>query len=148
MKTTIPIDVISLGEEDSYHLFVSAAVNGEQYSLLIDTGASQTIFDAAVISELPVGEIKKRKIHSTGINVGELNVRFGRIDNFQLGDLKRAKWVVALLNLAHLNEMYGNFTDKVVAGLIGSDFMLQYKAVIDYRKKELVLRDIRKNDFR
>ena len=37
------------------------------------------------------------------------------------------------------------FTDKRVAGLIGSDFLLKHKAIIDYKRRELVLRNIRKS---
>jgi hypothetical protein len=53
-------------------------------------------------------------------------------------------WTVVLIDLSHVNDLYRKFTDKRVAGLIGSDFLLKHKAIIDYKRRELVLRNIRK----
>ena len=143
MKTILPMDIVILGEDDSYHLFVSGYINGQKYDLLIDTGASHTIFDATLITDKHTGDIPENQIQSTGIHAGELKTDIGIIQKFELGDLKRMKWTVVLIDLTHVNEMYKKFTDKRIAGLIGSDFLLKHKAVIDYKKMELVLRNIR-----
>jgi len=143
MKTILPIDIITLGEDNSYHLFVSGVINGQKYDLLIDTGASHTIFDAAIIPEIHDEKVIVKEIQSTGIHDGELKSSIGRIKKFKLGDLKRVHWTVILIDLTHVNDLYSKFTSKRVAGLIGSDFLLAHKAVIDYKKKELVLRNIK-----
>jgi len=144
MKTVVPIDIVTLGDGNSYHLFVSGIVNNQKFDLLIDTGASHTIFDSTLIPEMPVGDMTKHDIQSAGIQAGELKSSIGFIEIFELGDLKRIGWTVILIDLTHVNELYGKFTDKRVAGLIGSDFLLKHMAVIDYKKKELLLRNIRK----
>ena len=142
MKTIIPIDIVTLGDSNSFHLFIRGSINGKEYDLLIDTGASHTIFDATLIPELPADETEYHEIQSAGINEGQLNASIGRIEKFKLGDLKCSEWIVILIDLTHVNEMYRKFTDKVVAGLIGSDFLLKHNAIIDYKKRELVLRNI------
>ena len=144
MKTTLPIDIVTLGEDNSYHLFVSGVINGRKYDLLIDTGASHTIFDATLIPEAPADTTKGHEIQSAGIHAGELKSSIGHIKKFKLGDLKRTNWTVVLIDLTHVNDLYKKFTDKCVAGLLGSDFLLKHKAVIDYKKRELVLRNIKK----
>jgi hypothetical protein len=144
MKTVLPIDIVTLGEDNSYHLFVRGAINGRKYDLLIDTGASHTVFDATLIPEAPAGETAAgHEIQSAGIQAGELKSSIGHIQKFKLGDLKRNKWTVVLIDLTHVNNLYQKFSDKRVAGLIGSDFLLRHKAIIDYKKRELVLRNIR-----
>lgn len=143
MKTILPIDIVTLGEDNSYHLFVRGIINGKKYDLLIDTGASHTIFDATLIPEIPNKEREGQEIQSAGIHAGELKSSIGRIKKFKLGDLKRSKWTVILIDLTHVNDLYRKFTSKRVAGLIGSDFLLQHKAIIDYKKRELVLRNIK-----
>ncbi|MDR1116027.1 MAG: retroviral-like aspartic protease family protein [Tannerella sp.] len=143
MKTVLPIDIVTLGEDNSYHLFVSGAINGRKYDLLIDTGASHTIFDAILIPEAPASKAAGQKIQSAGIHAGELKSSIGRIRKFKLGDLKCSNWTVILIDLTHVNDLYKKFTKKRVAGLIGSDFMLKHKAIIDYKKRELVLRNIK-----
>jgi len=143
MKTIIPIDIVALGDGNSYHLFVSGIINDRKYDLLIDTGASHTIFDAKLIPEMPVDEFVEHEIQSAGIQAGELKSSIGHIKTFELGGLKRINWTVILIDLTHVNELYRKFTDKQVAGLIGSDFLLKHMAVIDYKKKTLLLRNIR-----
>ena len=144
-KTILPIDLLALGEKDSYHLLVTGMVDGCSYNLLIDTGASHTIFDKGLMLQAPDIETGDLKIESAGIQAGDLNSSFGFIKDFQLGDLKRKDWTVVTIDLEHVNQLYSRFTDKHVSGLIGSDFLLKYNATIDYRKKELTLRNIRKN---
>ena len=144
MKTIIPIDIVTLGEDNSFHLFVSGNIDGIDYDLLIDTGASHSIFDATLIPEVPVSETEKQEIQSAGIHAGELKSSIGYIKKFKLGNLKRVKWTVVLIDLSHVNDLYKKFTDKRVAGLIGSDFLLMYHAMIDYKKRRLILRNIRK----
>ena len=143
MKTVLPIDIVTLGEDNSYHLFVRGTINRRKFDLLIDTGASHTIFDATLIPEAPAGERAEQKIQSAGIHAGELKSSIGYIKSFRLGDLKRKDWTVVLIDLTHVNELYRKFSDKCVAGLIGSDFLLKHKAMIDYKKRELVLRNIK-----
>ena len=147
VKTTLPIDIVTLGEDNSYHLFVSGTINDQDYDLLIDTGASHTIFDANLIPEIPANELDGKEIKSAGIHAGEVKSTIGRIKKFNMGDLKRVNWMVVLIDLTHINDLYKKYTSKCVAGLIGSEFLLQHKAIIDYKKRELVLRNIRqKND--
>lgn len=140
MKTILPIDIVTLGNDNSYHLFVKGAIDGQKYDLLIDTGASHTIFNAALIREVPSGEMASPEVQSAGIQSGELKTSIGLIRKFKLGDLKRSDWTVVLIDLTHVNNLYKKFTNKHVAGLIGSDFLLKHQAVIDYRKRRLVFR--------
>jgi len=148
MTTVIPIVIVALGDDDSYHLFINGEIDGKNCDLLIDTGASHTIFDANIISEISVNVNDVRKIESAGIQAGELNSSFGRIKEFKLGELRRKNWTVVLIDLTHVNNLYMKFTDKRVAGLIGSDFLLKHNAIIDYKRKELVLRNIRNREKR
>ena len=145
MKTVLPINVVTLGEDNSYHLLVNGSINGKKYDFLIDTGASHTIFDSSLFPEAPADEAEGHQIQSAGIHAGELKSSIGYLKKFKLGDLKRKNWTVVLIDLTHVNGLYQKFTKKRLAGLIGSDFLLKHKATIDYKRKELVLRNIRKD---
>ena len=46
---------------------------------------------------------------------------------------------VALFNLKYINEFYHRVIRLKICGLIGSDFLLKHKAVINYKKKVFVL---------
>ena len=144
MKTVLPIEIVTIGEDNSYHLFVNGSINGRECDFLIDTGASHTIFDATLIPEAPDSEMQNHDIQSAGILAGELKSSIGMINHFKLGDLQRKDWMVVLIDLTHVNDLYKRFINKRAAGLIGSDFLLKHHALIDYKKSELVLRNIRK----
>jgi hypothetical protein len=144
MKTIIPIEIIPLGDDVSLHLFVSAIVNGNLCNLLIDTGASHTIFDATQVESVPNEMVN---VQSAGIGTTQLDISQGYIETFQIGDMKIDDWDVVLLDLTHVNNLYESVANKHVIGLIGSDFLLKYSAVIDYKKRELLLR-YRKKDFK
>ncbi|MDR0814927.1 MAG: retroviral-like aspartic protease family protein [Bacteroidales bacterium] len=138
MKIVIPFEVVTLGEENSYHLLVRGKLNGKPCDLLIDTGASQTVFDIALIPELPKKD--QPDIQSSGINAGEMVTGFGIVTRFKLGELKLKDWRVVLMDMNHVNGIYQRFSSKKISGLIGSDFLLRYNAVINYKKRHLVLR--------
>jgi len=142
-KKSLPLDIVKLGEDNSYHLFVRGKINGVEYDLLIDTGASHTIFDASLFPKKPAEEGDPH-IQSSGINAGALSCLFGHIEKFKLGKMKRKNWTVIMIDLTHVNEMYKKFSDKHVAGLIGSDFLLKHKAIIDYKKRRIVFKNIAK----
>ena len=145
MKTVIPIDIVKLGEDNSYHLFVDGFIDDCQHNLLIDTGASHSIFDPMIIPELPADDASGKEIQSTGINEGDLNCKLGCVKKFKLGDLICENLIVVLIDLSHVNNLYEKLTVRRVVGLIGSDFLLKYNAIIDYKRQELVLRNIKKS---
>jgi hypothetical protein len=132
------MEVVRLDEENSYHLFVTGNINGKTCDLLIDTGASQTVFDIAVIPEIP--KEAQPEIHSAGINAGEVATGFGIIRSFKIGKLKKKEWQVVLMDMSYINSIYRRFTSKQVVGLIGSDFLLAHQSVINYKKRHLVIR--------
>ncbi|MDR1672489.1 MAG: retropepsin-like domain-containing protein [Bacteroidales bacterium] len=138
MKTIIPVEIVPLGEDESYHLFVKGSINGIACNLLIDTGASQTVFDLSLIPKT-TGK-RQKEIQSSGILAGEMETAFGCINKFKLGGLKCTNLEVVLIDLTHVNETYRRLSSKQAAGLIGSDFLLRYNAVINYRKRHLILR--------
>ena len=61
------------------------------------------------------------------------------MNTFYLGRLKVENLKVALIDLSHINQLYYKATNLEICGLIGGDFLLKHKAVIDYKKKVLQL---------
>lgn len=142
MILKIPINLVSL-ESEGYHLFVEAKLNGKSANLLIDTGASKTVFDISRISKL----IRKRKNSfesfeklSTGLGTNTMQSHHTTIKEFCLGDLSMDNFQVILLNMSHVNESYEMMGLKPIDGVLGSDLLMIYKAVIDYDKLILKLK--------
>ncbi|MCL1821212.1 MAG: retropepsin-like domain-containing protein [Prolixibacteraceae bacterium] len=140
MQKTIPFELIAL-EENNYHITVYCKFDNDDEGMwVIDTGASKTVFDQTLehlYSPLEVDD--SLEIKSSGIGGARLETTLGKLHAFALGDLRMEPMQVALIDLSHINELYYNATDKKICGLIGSDFLLKHKAVINYETQELIL---------
>lgn len=140
MKYVIPISLVKL-EEENYHITVLSVFKNDTEGLwIIDTGASKTVFNQS-LTELyePIEMDINLKIQSAGIGVGHLETSLGNLIPFMMGEYYIESLNVALIDLSHINKLYYSATQKEICGLIGSDFLLERKAVIDYGKLELVI---------
>lgn len=139
-KITLPIEIVEL-EEGNFHVMIKAQFSDSMPGKwVIDTGASRSVFDNSLEKYFKTIENDPRdEVLSAGIGIGTLESRTGIIRNIQFGDLKIKKLRVALIDLSHINDLYAKYNSAKICGLIGSDFLNKYKAVIDYANKKLIL---------
>ena len=142
MILKIPIQLVSL-EAEGFHLFVEAELNGKSANLLVDTGASKTVFDINMISKF----VRKRKKSfesfeklSTGLGTNTMESHFTIVKKFCLGELVIENFQVILLDMAHVNQSYDTLGMTPIDGVLGSDLLMKHKAVIDYEKAILKLK--------
>ncbi len=152
----IPIEVITL-EDDSYHLLVACRINDSQNFLVIDTGASKTVLDANFVTDYTVAA-DEQKIKSQGVGDEQFVTQMVEVDKIEIGlavnklededyqsfaDCKESVEInhfkCALIDLSALNTMYKRYCNRTICGLLGSDFLLKYAAIIDYQRKTLLL---------
>ena len=55
----------------------------------------------------------------------------------QIGDRKFKNLKLAAIDLKYVNDMYNRHLNRKIIGLLGCDFCVKHKVVIDYRSKEL-----------
>lgn len=140
MKHIIRLELINL-EDQNYHLtVVSQFEGGKEGMWIIDSGASKTVFDES-LEELytPVSMDESLQIQSAGIGEGRIETSLGELKPFSIGNYDHPSLQVALIDLSHINKLYYHVTSKEICGLIGSDFLLSHRAIIDYGRMELVL---------
>lgn len=140
MQIKIPLELIEL-ELNNYHVTVHCKFdNNAEGMWIIDTGASKTVFDQTLEHLYsPVDVDDSMEIKSSGIGGTKLETTLGKLEAFELGNLRIEPMQVALIDLSHINELYYNATDKKICGLIGGDFLLTHKAIINYETLELIL---------
>ncbi len=139
MKIKIPIQLVEL-EEQNFHILVrSLFADGATGIWVIDTGASKTVFDKNLTPYYTELEGEHEEIHTAGISEQTLETSLGVLESLKFGKHKMKALKVALIDLKHINELYKKAANLQLCGLIGSDFLLQHKAVLDYGKRELVL---------
>jgi hypothetical protein len=149
MITRVPIEIINLHEE-GLHLMVPALFGERQIGhLIVDTGASQSVLDIHNLQAYVEELTEMPDVQTLGVGEGEVECAVGQVGRFRIGELCMPNRLFVLIDLAHVNKVYGRFSKNTIWGLLGSDFLMEFRARIDYGKEELSLRfDKRKKKYR
>jgi hypothetical protein len=138
-KTTIQIGFIKLNDF-GFHIVVKARINGKKANMLIDSGASNTVFDKELIGNfLPKDTLHSHEKLSTGLGTNSMKSESALIQKLEIGKLKIMPYQAVILDLSHVNASYKTMNLKPIEGVLGGDILKLYKGVIDYGKKTLVL---------
>ncbi len=140
MTTTIPFKVLNIDNE-GFHLLIKLRINRKMAKLIVDTGASKTVFDKSRIEEF-VAE-RNFNVHeklSTGLGTSTMQSQTTRIKKMKIGEIEILDYQAVLLDLSHVNQSYAQIGLPQVDGVLGSDILLHYHAIIDYEKKILKLK--------
>lgn len=140
MKTIIPFKVLSIGGE-GFHLMMKLYINRKVANVIIDTGASKTVFDRKrILKFVSDKKFDKHDNLSSGLGTNSMKSEFTTIKKIRIGTLEIVNYQMVLLDLSHVNKSYHQVGLPQVDGVLGSDILLKYKAVIDYEKKKLKLK--------
>jgi predicted aspartyl protease len=140
MKYKINIIIEEL-EHKNYHLFVNLTISGVDCRLLLDTGASKTVFDSEkVLWFVKPDKIKANESKSVGLGVSEMETHVVTLKKIKFGKLEIKKMEVAVLPIGHVNTTYQLLEIPEIDGVLGSDFLMKYEAVIDYAKMTMTVK--------
>ena len=111
-------------------MIMSARINGQRANLLVDTGSSQVILNAAAAASFGIkpSQGSLRYIRFTQINGQELPVGFAQ--NLTAGGMRFGGTLVTLRESRH-SDTGGTPVD----GVLGLDVLTRHKAVINCRTK-------------
>ncbi|TDQ07416.1 aspartyl protease family protein [Pedobacter metabolipauper] len=138
MRTiNVPIILINL-QDDGFHLLVEIVVFRQKILVVLDTGASRSVFDMAFIkthlSEVEYSEESQATtLFSTATTLQAV------IPKLKIGRLALTDYETVALDLESVNQTYGSLGHPEIKGIIGSDILLKYDAVINYKKMKLYL---------
>ncbi len=139
MNTIIIFELIDL-EGDGFHLNIKGKANGIAVNLIIDTGASKTVFDINTIKKMVKQDaLNENDKLSSGLGTNTMKSFKTTIDKFELDSFEELNYEVAVLDLSHVNHSYENIGLKPIDGIIGGDLLVKYNAIINYNEKTLTL---------
>jgi predicted aspartyl protease len=139
MPSFVPIEIVSI-EDDGFHLMVEVEVNGFSARMLVDTGASRSVFDSDRINnffkdEMPSLEENLKK--STGLGTRDMQSQALYLKELKIGELLIRKYPAVVLDMSHVNLSYEELGLPPIDGVLGSDIMMSYGARINYRNKSM-----------
>lgn len=135
----IPLDLINI-DEDGYHLMMNAKIGRKKIRLLVDTGASKTVFDATRLKKI-LGPENYDFTHSenlsTGLGTNKMQSQTSVLKSVKIGSVKLKDLDIVVLDLSHVNESYQLIGEKGIDGVLGSDMLSNFEAVIYYKNPRL-----------
>ncbi|WP_316803880.1 aspartyl protease family protein [Pedobacter nototheniae] len=139
MKTiSIPLKLINL-QDDGFHLLMEVVVFKKKHFAVLDTGASRSVFDKALIEQhlaetLQVSdEINAATLFTTTTTIQ------ATIPELKIGKLKIKDYHAVAFDLQSVSETYQQFGHPPIASIIGGDILTEYQATINYATLELTL---------
>jgi hypothetical protein len=139
MKTiSIPLKLINL-QDDGFHLLVEIVVFKQKHFAVLDTGASRSVFDKALIEEhlsetLHVSdEINAATLFTTTTTIQ------ATIPEVKIGKLKIKNYETVAFDLQSVSDTYQQFGHPPIACIIGGDILMEYQAIINYSTLDLTL---------
>lgn len=137
IKSTIPMSLISL-PDGGIHLTMEILVFGEKNSVIIDTGASRSIFDWKFIAN--------RNLKTNMVNGNNAITLFGTstpvrtiIPKIKIGNVNIKEYNSLVMDLQTVNDMYKMNGQPSIIGIIGSDILYWYNAKINISKLRISL---------
>ena len=128
-------------EPDNYHIVLKASIEGKPLNVIIDTGASHSCFDLNFIRILlPELSMEDNDGLNVGVGTSDFESKLSTIQNLRLGRFLLKQYDVVLLDMSNINQAYEMMHKPLIHGIIGSDFLMKYKALVDYGERVLVLK--------
>src|SRR5688572_29942 len=106
MATRIKFTVFSL-DKDGFHVKLKVKINGKPAVLILDTGASRTVFDKNMLQKfLPEADLTEHDAKTSGVGSNDLQAFSTTMKEFEIGSLKIKNYHCAILDLSHVNMAY------------------------------------------
>jgi hypothetical protein len=138
---SIPLEILKIKDSlrDGYHILCRIHIKNKEFRMLIDTGASSTVFDISKSHLLSTNDLldNEQTIRTLG-NEG-MESKYLIIDELRIGDVIIKDYKTILVDLKQFNTVYKQHLQPLIDGIIGGDILNNYNAIIDYSKKELIL---------
>ncbi|WP_291869102.1 retropepsin-like aspartic protease [Maribacter sp.] len=121
------------------HFEITAKLNNITGRFILDTGASNTCvgFDKIDFFNLTP---KASKIKAAGAGATNMETLISTKNKIEILDWKMNKLKLVLFDLQHVNEALTSHNALPVDGIIGADVLKKAKAIIDYDKKCVYLK--------
>lgn len=125
-------------QRDDFGLnFVPVKVNGHSGVFLVDSGASHTVLDHRFAKRC-IRKMVASDLRLAWLGAENTLAKEGVIDEIQIGNYRRVgPFKAHVLNLDAINEAPARKRTIRMDGIIGADFLITHRAMIDYRTNAL-----------
>ena len=133
----IPFRLLDI-EGEGFHVMIRGKINGMEANLLIDTGASRSVFEIKTISKfIDNPQFEKKEGITAGVGGSDFECSTFMIDTLTLGDIEIKNYEAVAIDLDTIHENYEKLGLPTIDGIIGGDLLYRLKATINYRLRKI-----------
>ncbi len=130
-------DEVALFKTRTGHITATLSVNGKSCIFLIDTGGGATLIDKSKRIKFGL-EVSKTCDYAAGI--GSVSPLIRTSATFQINGHDMEEKDLYLMDISYINSEFRKNHSRQVDGVLGTDFLDKYDAVIDYSKRKMFLK--------
>lgn len=138
---------IKLKKMITNHLELKAEINGVKGTFILDTGASNSCVGLDLIERFKLVS-EESDIKAAGAGAVDMVTQKSENNSLKIGKWKLDTCDLVLFDLTHVNTALKQHEAEEVDGIIGADILEAGKAFIDYNKKALYLKKLKKKKVR
>lgn len=139
MTTTLPLTIKAI-ENDGFHLLTTVLINGKKALVIIDTGASRSVFDETrIVDFIGHSNLAEHDKLSSGLGTNTMTSKKVVLETLNLNGLILNHYEATIVNLHHVNQSYQKIGLAHIDGILGGDILTDYHAIIDYKNSILTL---------
>ena len=134
----VALKIVEMEKQD-FHTILNAKISGFPVRAVLDTGASHSCVDKNFVEQmLPRNSLEKNFGINAGISGSGFEVQITDIRDFRLGYFRQEILEnIAVIDFKYINEAYKMANLKSVQFILGNDFLIEHKAIIDYTQNML-----------
>ncbi|NJB71007.1 hypothetical protein GGR42_001469 [Saonia flava] len=121
------------------HFEIEAKINGVTGRFILDTGASNTCVGLDKLKFFNLSS-KESKVKAAGAGATDMETQISTKNLIEIGKWNKKKLKIVLFDLVHVNTALTTHNALPVDGIIGADVLKKGKAIIDYGKCHVYLK--------
>ena len=126
-------------EKGDFHTLLKGSAGGHPLRIVLDTGASHSCIDKTFVLELfPEMGMERNEGVNASIGGCGFEVLVADLPDFRIGHFRQETLPnTAVIDFTHINTAYQTLHKKPVQMILGNDFCIRHRAVIDYGNNRL-----------
>lgn len=138
-RTTIPLQLLSIGQEGEAHILANAKLANEPITLIVDTGSSLTSLRADITHNGSPVKLDDNNENPCSVSGTINNFSVIKVDSLIIGRLLLPPTTISLIDFSNIQQLYLAKFGMAIDGLLGSDILSRYNASISFSKRTLTL---------
>jgi len=139
MAKSVKFEIVDFSE-DGYHWLIECHLNGNDFHLVLDTGASRTVIDKNILGDIELEQHPNGLV--LGFNSQSDSISTATLKSLYIGNVEINNFQVAVSDLSFLSSSYYEISGVKIGGVLGCDFLMNYVTSINIMRQRINFKNI------